>query len=229
MLSATLAAAAPLASELRQQLDQPANPVKNPFRRIFPQMANDNTLPQDDNLTADPAHTAGEMADADGETTDPNLTATGASEPEASRTDVELADLKDKYLRLAAEFENYKRRTSKERIELFKTASQELMVALLPVLDDFERARNATAATTDADAVRESIEIIQSKLNKTLQQKGLVAMKAKGGDFDAELHEAITQIPAPSDDLKGKIVDEVEKGYYLGDKVIRHAKVVLGQ
>ena len=192
-------------------------------------MADNNTLPQDDNLTAETGHVAGEMADADGETTDPNMTATGAPAAEANPTETELADLKDKYLRLAAEFENYKRRTTKERIELFKTASQELMVALLPVLDDFERARNATAATDDAGAVRESIEIIQNKLNKTLQQKGLTAMEAKGGDFDAELHEAITQIPAPSDDLKGKIVDVVEQGYYLGDKVIRHAKVVLGQ
>ena len=190
-------------------------------------MADENTLPQDDNLTADPAHAAGEMAAADGETID--AAASGAPHAEGTRTDAELAELKDKYLRLAAEFENYKRRTTKERLELFKTASQELMVALLPVLDDFERARTATASATDADAVRESIEIIQNKLNKTLQQKGLTAMEAKGGDFDAELHEAITQIPAPSEDLKGKIVDEVEKGYYLGDKVIRHAKVVLGQ
>ena len=193
-------------------------------------MANENNLPQDDNLTAENGNVAGEMADTnDGESTDPNMTATGAPQPEASRTDAELADLKDKYLRLAAEFENYKRRTTKERIELFKTANQELMTALLPVLDDFERARNATQATTDANAVRESIDIIQNKLNKTLQQKGLTAMEAKGGEFDAELHEAITQIPAPSDDLKGKIVDVVEQGYYLGDKVIRHAKVVLGQ
>ncbi|MBF9222130.1 nucleotide exchange factor GrpE [Hymenobacter ruricola] len=192
-------------------------------------MADENNLPQDDNLTADPNHVAGEMTDVDGGSTDPNLTATGAPAAEGTRTDAELADLKDKYLRLAAEFENYKRRTTKERIELFKTANQELMTALLPVLDDFERARNATAATEDANAVRESIDIIQNKLNKTLQQKGLTAMEAKGGDFDAELHEAITQIPAPSDDLKGKIVDVVEQGYYLGDKVIRHAKVVLGQ
>ena len=192
-------------------------------------MADENTLPQDDNLTAETGNVAGEMADAGAEITDPNMAATGAPGVEPNRIDTELTDLKDKYLRLAAEFENYKRRTTKERIELFKTASQELMVALLPVLDDFERARNATATTEDADAVRESIEIIQSKLNKTLQQKGLTAMEAKGGDFDAELHEAITQIPAPSDDLKGKIVDVVEQGYYLGDKVIRHAKVVLGQ
>jgi molecular chaperone GrpE len=193
-------------------------------------MADDNTLPQEDNLSVDPDHTAGELQDevnalgsqeADG-------TDGGAPKAAASKTDAELAELKDKYLRLAAEFDNYKRRTTKERADLFKTANQELMVALLPVLDDFERARNATAAA-DADAVRESIDIIQGKLNKTLQQKGLVAMDAKGGAFDADLHEAITQIPAPSEDLKGKIVDEVEKGYYLGDKVIRHAKVVLGQ
>ncbi|GAB3317849.1 nucleotide exchange factor GrpE [Hymenobacter humi] len=193
-------------------------------------MADDNNLPQDDNLTADPANVAGEMADGDTpDTTTAEGTATDAPDQEASRAEVELAELKDKYLRLAAEFENYKRRTTKERIELFKTANQELMTALLPVLDDFERARNATQNATDAAAVRESIDIIQTKLNKTLQQKGLTAMDAKGGDFDAELHEAITQIPAPSEDLKGKIVDEVEKGYYLGDKVIRHAKVVLGQ
>ncbi|OGX83975.1 nucleotide exchange factor GrpE [Hymenobacter glacialis] len=190
-------------------------------------MANENNIPEDDNLTADPTHVAGEMTD--GESNDPDMTAAGAPQPEATRTDAELSEIKDKYLRLAAEFENYKRRTSKERIELFKTANQELMTVLLPVLDDFERARNATATTDDAGAVRDAIDIIQNKLNKTLQQKGLTAMEAKGGDFDAELHEAITQIPAPSDDLKGKIVDVVEQGYYLGDKVIRHAKVVLGQ
>lgn len=152
-----------------------------------------------------------------------------STQPVGSKTEAELADLKDKYLRLAAEFENYKRRTTKERADLFKTANQELMVALLPVLDDFDRARHHTKDTQDANAVRESIDIISGKLHKTLNQKGLAPMEAKGGDFDPDLHEAITQIPAPSEDLKGKIVDEVEKGYYLGDKVIRHAKVVLGQ
>ncbi|AYA38873.1 nucleotide exchange factor GrpE [Hymenobacter oligotrophus] len=148
---------------------------------------------------------------------------------DASRADQELADLKDKYLRLAAEFENYKRRTTKERADLFKSANQELMMVLLPVLDDFERARQHTQTTDDANMVRESIDIIYGKLTKALQQKGLQTMETKGGAFDPELHEAITQIPAPSEDLKGKVVDEVEKGYYLGDKVIRHAKVVLGQ
>ncbi|OON65928.1 nucleotide exchange factor GrpE [Hymenobacter sp. CRA2] len=155
--------------------------------------------------------------------------ADGAPKAEASRTDQEVADLKDKYLRLAAEFENYKRRTTKERADMFKTANQELMTVLLPVLDDFDRARQHTQGTEDANVVRESIDIIHGKLTKALQQKGLQTMDAKGGAFDPELHEAIAQIPAPSEDLKGKVVDEVEKGYYLGDKVIRHAKVVLGQ
>jgi len=194
-------------------------------------MADDNNLPQDDNLTADATPAAGEMADGEAtETTaatDADTTAT--QQPEAARAENEVADLKDKYLRLAAEFENYKRRTSKERIDLFKTANQELMVALLPVLDDFDRARQHTQGVADAEALRNALDITYNKLTKTLQQKGLAPMDAKGGAFDAELHEAITQIPAPSDDLRGKIVDEIEKGYYLGDKVIRHAKVVLGQ
>ncbi|NVO32106.1 nucleotide exchange factor GrpE [Hymenobacter lapidiphilus] len=180
-------------------------------------MADDQNLPQDDNLTDPAAPVAGEM-------TDEPTTETGV--PAA---DTELADLKDKYLRLAAEFENYKRRTSKERIDLFKSANQELMVVLLPVLDDFERARHHTQTTEDAGTVREAMNIIQNKLGKILEQKGLTPMNAAGTAFDPELHEAITQIPAPSEDMKGKIVDEVEKGYYLGDKVLRHAKVVLGQ
>ena len=195
-------------------------------------MAPENNPLQDDNLTADAAHVAGEMAD--GQTTDTStiteaeVTTDAAPQSDASRADAELNDLKDKYLRQAAEFENYKRRTTKERMDLYKTANQELMVALLPVLDDFERARAATRDTADADAVRESIEIIHGKLSKTLQQKGLTLMETQGA-FDPELHEAITQISAPSEELVGKIVETVEQGYYLGDKVIRHAKVVLGQ
>ncbi|UOQ74444.1 nucleotide exchange factor GrpE [Hymenobacter cellulosilyticus] len=193
-------------------------------------MAEDTTLPQDDNLSVDPDNAAGELQEEVNalDATETEGADGGAPKAEASRTDAELAELKDKYLRLAAEFDNYKRRTAKERQDLFKTASQELMVALLPVLDDFDRARHHTKDTEDASAVRESIEIISTKLQKTLQQKGLTPMETKGGAFDADLHEAITQIPAPSEDLKGKVVDEVEKGYYLGDKVIRHAKVVLG-
>ena len=191
-------------------------------------MADEQQLPQDDNLSGSAEHVAGEMTDETSSETGEAAGAEGAAPATASKTDAELADLKDKYLRLAAEFENYKRRTSKERTDLFKTANQELMVAMLPVLDDFDRARHHTQDTEDANAVREAVDIIHNKLQKTLTQKGLVPMDAQGNAFDPELHEAITQIPAPSEDLKGKIVDEVEKGYYLGDKVIRHAKVVLG-
>ena len=191
-------------------------------------MADETTAPQDDNLTADPAHAAGEMTDFEAAPAAGETPVADGLHPEADRAETELADLKDKYLRMAAEFENYKRRTTKERIELFKTANQELMTALLPVLDDFDRARQHTEGTDDATALRHALDITYGKLTKTLQQQGLAPMETKGGDFDADLHEAITQIPAPTEELKGKIVDEVEKGYYLGDKVIRHAKVVLG-
>lgn len=189
-------------------------------------MADDKNVPQDDKLTADQEQTTGEMTD--GQATAVADTE-NAPQQDAAKTDSELTELKDKYLRLAAEFDNYKRRTAKERSDLFKSANQELMTVLLPVLDDFERARNHTQSSEDVQVVRESVDIIYNKLIKTLQQKGLTAMETKGGGFDPDLHEAITQIPAPSEELKGKVVDEVEKGYYLGDKVIRHAKVVLGQ
>ncbi|CAM1367138.1 Protein GrpE [Tenacibaculum litoreum] len=136
---------------------------------------------------------------------------------------------KDKYLRLFAEFENYKKRTSKERIELFKTASQELMTALLPIMDDFDRGLAEIKKTEDAELLK-GMELINNKFKNTLTQKGLTEIEVKpGDDFDAEVHDAITQIPAPSDDLKGKIIDCVEKGYKLGDKIIRHPKVVMGQ
>ena len=137
---------------------------------------------------------------------------------------------KDKYLRLFAEFENYKKRTSRERIELFKTAGQEVMTALLPILDDFERALTHIDDDKEAEELRKGVLLIYQKMTKTLEQKGLTAIEVRAGDvFDAEVHQAITQIPAPSDDLKGKVIDCIEKGYKLGDKIIRHPKVVVGQ
>lgn len=142
---------------------------------------------------------------------------------------IELEAKNDKYLRLFAEFENYKRRTSKERIELFKTASQEVMQSMLPVLDDFDRALNEIRKSSDK-SVSEGIELIHNKLKETLYSKGLAEMNVNSGDnFDSDLHEAITQVPAPSDDLKGKIIDVVEKGYTLGEKIIRFPKVVTGK
>lgn len=142
----------------------------------------------------------------------------------------ELSKEKDKFLRLFAEFENYKKRTSKERVDLFKTASEEVMLAMLPVLDDFERALMHIEEDKEAEELRKGVLLIYNKLLTTLNQKGLQKMEINpGDDFDADMHEAITQIPAPSEDLKGKIVDVVEKGYTLGDKVIRFPKVVIGQ
>lgn len=141
----------------------------------------------------------------------------------------DLAKEKDKFLRLFAEFENYKRRTTKERIELFKTASQEVLLALLPVLDDFDRAMVEINKSED-ELLAKGVELIHEKLKGTLVTKGLELVDVKAGDaFDADFAEAITQIPAPSDELKGKIVDVLEKGYKLGDKIIRFPKVVIGQ
>ncbi len=141
---------------------------------------------------------------------------------------LDLAAEKDKFLRLFAEFENYKRRTSKERVELFKTANQEVLLAMLPVLDDFDRALVEISKSGEESLVK-GVELIHEKLKSTLVAKGLEEVEVKAGDaFDADFAEAITQIPAPSDDLKGKIVDVLEKGYKLGDKIIRFPKVVIG-
>ncbi len=156
-------------------------------------------------------------------------TSEAATEPSAEvKLKEDLALANDKYLRLYAEFDNYKRRTTKERVELLQTAGKEVIVSMLPVIDDFERAVKAMENATDVNAVKEGVLLVQSKLKNILTQKGLKEMDAKGTAFDADIHEAITNIPAPTDDLKGKVVDELEKGYYLNDKVVRFAKVVVG-
>lgn len=140
----------------------------------------------------------------------------------------ELANEKDKFLRLFAEFENYKKRTSKERMDLFKTANQEVLQAMLPVMDDFDRAL-AQIAKSEDEVLLKGVELIHNKLKDTLTSKGLEEVELKAGDkFNADFAEAITQIPAPTEDLKGKIVDVIEKGYKLGDKIIRFPKVVIG-
>lgn len=140
----------------------------------------------------------------------------------------DLGKEKDKFLRLFAEFENYKKRTSKERIELFKTAGQEVIVSLLPVIDDFDRALKELSKSDDKELFK-GTELISNKFRETLKNKGLQEMEVKQGDaFDAEVHDAITQIPAPSKKLKGKVIDVIEKGFKLGDKIIRHPKVVVG-
>ena len=160
---------------------------------------------------------------------------TETDEPEAEETfteeeklKIEVATLNDKFVRLYAEFDNFKRRTQKERSDLLKTANKEVIVAMLAVLDDFERAEKALANVTDVAAVKEGIAIVHHKLKTLLSQKGLAAMDAIGQTFDADIHEAITSIPAPNADGKGKVLDEMEKGYLLNEKVIRFAKVIIG-
>jgi molecular chaperone GrpE len=158
-------------------------------------------------------------------------TQTGAVENGQSAEDKlkqELVDANDKYLRLFAEFDNFRRRTVREREEARKTEGKDVIVALIPLMDDFERAIRSMDNATDVTAVKAGVELIYNKLSNTLAQKGLKPMAALGETFDADLHEAITNIPAPTDDLKGKVVDEMEKGYYLGDKVVRFAKVIVG-
>ena len=142
---------------------------------------------------------------------------------------LDLATEKDKFLRLFAEFENYKKRTSKERMELFKTANQDVVQSILPILDDFDRAMVQLSSSED-DAMFKGVQLIHEKLKSTLVSKGLEEVSVRAGDaFNADFAEAITQIPAPNAKMKGKIVDVLEKGYKLGDKIIRFPKVVIGQ
>lgn len=140
----------------------------------------------------------------------------------------EVQHLNDKYLRLYAEFDNYKRRTQKERVELLQTAGKDVIVSLLTVLDDFDRALKAMETATDIAPVKEGILLVSTKLKNTLAQKGLKDVESISKEFNTDFHEAITNIPAPTEDLKGKVIDEVEKGYTLNDNVIRFAKVVVG-
>ncbi len=174
--------------------------------------------------------------DIENEQVEATQTETVEAEPQVEEQTVEeklqaeVQQEKDKFLRLFAEFENYKKRTNRERLELFSTASESVMKTLLPVLDDFERALAHIEDDKEAEELRKGVLLIYQKLVKTLEQKGLNTIKVEKGEaFNADNHEAITQIPAPTDDLKGKIIDVVEKGYILGEKVIRFPKVVIGQ
>jgi len=138
-------------------------------------------------------------------------------------------EINDKYLRLSAEFDNYRKRTLRERIELTKTAAESVMLGILPVIDDFERAMHSIETGLDFEATKEGILLIYNKFNEFSKQNGISEIDAVGKVFDTDLHEALTKIPAPCEDLKGKIVEVIQKGYYLNDKVIRFAKVVVGE
>jgi len=140
-----------------------------------------------------------------------------------------LDELNDRYLRLAAEYDNYRKRTLKEKMDLTKTAGADILINILPVMDDFERALGHLDQANDMTAVKDGITLIYNKFSEFLKQRGVKEIEAKEKDFDTDLHEAITKIPAPNEELKGKVVDVVEKGYYLYDKVIRFSKVVVGE
>lgn len=140
-----------------------------------------------------------------------------------------LQEQKEKYLRLFADFDNFKKRSAKERLELLGTAGKDIILSIIPTIDDFERAIQAAENAKDVESVKEGMVLIKNKMLSQLQQRGLKAMESVGEPFDASKHEAITEIPAPSEEMKGKVVDQVEKGYMLNDKIIRYAKVVVGK
>ena len=148
---------------------------------------------------------------------------------ELDQAKADLADQKDKFLRLMAEFDNFKRRTAKERMELIQTAGKDVIVSLLDVLDDCDRAEKQLNTSDDIAVQKEGIQLVFNKIRSTMQAKGLVAMESIGKDFDVELHEAITEVPVPNDKQKGKVINEVTKGYLLNEKIIRFAKVVVGK
>jgi molecular chaperone GrpE len=181
-------------------------------------------LPQDDHLneeTISQEETEKVLNDINESTLDPR-------DEQIALLKKQVDEYKDKHLRLYADFDNFKKRNAKERLDLILTAGKDVIQDLLPILDDFDRATKALENTTDVEAVKEGMKLIQGKLTKTLENKGLKPIESKGQNFNVEQHEAITEIPA-APDMAGKVIDEVEKGYYLNDKIIRFAKVVVGK
>jgi molecular chaperone GrpE len=151
------------------------------------------------------------------------------TEEDTPSAEEKLAEMHDKYLRLSAEFDNYRKRTLKEKIELTKTAGESILVNILPVMDDFDRAVKIMESAPDSKAMKEGIDLIYNKLRDFLKQNGIKEIESDDRDFDTDLHEAVTSIPAPEKKMKGKVVDTIQKGYYLHDKVIRFSKVVIGE
>ncbi|MEO5997223.1 MAG: nucleotide exchange factor GrpE [Chitinophagaceae bacterium] len=152
-----------------------------------------------------------------------------SQDSESEKMQDEVAELKDKYIRLVAEFDNFRKRTAREKLELIQTASKDVIISLLDVLDDCDRAQKQMENSDDIAAIKEGVLLVFNKLRTTFQTKGVKVMVSINQPFDPDLHEAITEIPAPRAELKGKVLDEVQKGYYLNDKIIRFAKVVVGK
>lgn len=189
----------------------------------------DNTVEEAKDKAAETKATPNAEESTNGQTSEETTNKGGGVEDEIIKLEKQNAELKDKYLRLYAEFDNFKRRTVKEKLDLMRTAAQDTMTALLPVLDDFDRAKKNADDDSTTEVFTEGIQLVYQKLYSVLTQKGLEPMESTGEVFDPELHEALTEIPAPTEEMKGKIIDTIEKGYKLGDKIIRHAKVVTGK
>ncbi|HNP47637.1 MAG TPA: nucleotide exchange factor GrpE [Bacteroidia bacterium] len=176
----------------------------------------EKTIPVDIHQDEKPAEEAA-LPDAEKEESDP-----------VAKLEAELSETKDRLLRLFSEFDNYKKRVAREKVEQMKMAGSEIFLSIIPVIDDFERALKSIPEDPQTESIKAGIQLIYNKIKSTTEAKGLKAMESIGKIFDADLHDAITNVPAPSEDMKGKVIDEIEKGYYLNDKVIRHAKVIVG-
>jgi molecular chaperone GrpE len=189
----------------------------------------EDSVKETDTITAE-----NEAPDQDQPSDDTKVADNDANSPktevsELDRLTKELAEMKDKYLRIFAEFDNYRKRTIKEKQDIIKLASRDVLNAVLPAVDDFDRAIRVASENENEAAIPEGIILIYHKLFKSLEQQGIKEMETNGQDFDPEMHEALTKVPAPNDELKGKIIDTIEKGYSLNDKIIRYAKVVVGE
>ncbi len=197
-----------------------ANPLTTlPLQTILNFMEEKDTITQNEETNIN----------ADGDTLETTNSSNESIDNTIEKIQAELNDQKDKYLRLFAEFDNFKRRTAKERIELMQTASKDVVVSMLEVLDDCDRAEKQLETSEDVAQIKEGIQLVFAKLRSTMASKGVKAMESIHTSFDVEKHEAITEIPAPTEDLIDKVVDEVIKGYYLNNKIIRFAKVIVGK
>lgn len=199
-----------------------------PLRQFFKSMKHKDVNNSGNNRNNDIAASVDINSDADVPGTG-HLNEPVETESEAEKLKKEVAEWKDKYVRLVAEFDNFRKRTAKERLELMQTAGKEVIKDLLDVLDDCDRAQKQMESSNDLETIKEGVLLVFNKLRAVLNGKGLKAMETVKTDFNPDLHEAITEIPAPTEEFKDKVVDEVTKGYYLNDKIIRHAKVVVGK
>lgn len=223
----------------KQNSKKQINDMHTPDNTIDPQQENveltdkmetENVSNTEVNATAENKNSENtEVADAKTEDKAEAHTIDHTLQKQVEELNAEIALQKDKYIRLVAEFDNYKRRTLKERAEIIKTAGEDILLNLLPVMDNFERAIKSVETSKDTEAIKEGINLIYTNFKQFLQQRGVKEIESVNQEFNTDVHEALTKIPAPTEELKGKVVDVIEKGYFMHDKVIRFAKVVIGE